>query len=178
MTSERLINAIAGFLRPKVEAAGGVFALSETVAHTLGLLSGGAGKFRVILQWQREAATGNRGEREMIFLVIVQQGVTLGVNPGDAVTVQRPASMLETTQADSSTSSLNNAPLMQRCTEVCRWTRSIKFSNADLQQWMPSCVPGNAYWLNDPSFPTKQIAHEFAIRFANDSTASEAVNVE
>lgn len=176
MTSERIINAVAGFLRTKVEAAGGVFALSETVAHTLSLLSGGAGRFRVIVQWQREAATGNRGEREMTFLVIVQQGIsTLGVNPGDGVSVQRPAGMLESTTADSTTSGLNNAPLMQRCTQVCAWTRSIKFSNADVQQQMPACVPGNAYWLNDPSFPTKQIAHEFTVRFANDSTTAEVV---
>jgi len=176
MTSERILNAIAAKLRPKVTAAGGVFDLSADVASTLSLLGGSAGRFRVILQWQRETRTENRGEREMTFLVIVQQGIsTLGVNPGDGVSVSRPASLLESTSADSTTSSLNNAPLLQRCTQICAWVRALKFSNADVQQHMPACVPGNAYWLTDPNFPTKQIAHEFSVRFANESTTAEVV---
>ena len=90
MTSARLLNAIADYLTPQVVEAGGVFALSETVAQTLALLQTGPGKFRVVLQWQRERKTENRGEREMTFLVIIQQGVTLGIKPGDTVSVQRP----------------------------------------------------------------------------------------
>lgn len=176
MTSERILNAIATFLRTKVQAAGGVFDLSVDVAHTLSLLGGSAGRFRVILQWQREAATENRGEREMTFLVITQQGIsTLGVNPGDGVSVSRPAGMLDSTTADSTTSSLNNAPLLQRSTAVQAWVRAIKFSNADVQQHMPVCRPGNAYWLNDPNFPTKQIAAEFSVRFANETTTAEVI---
>ena len=183
MTSERLINAIAGFLQTKVVAARGVFALSETVANTLSLLSGSAGRFRVILQWQREGATGNRGEREMTFLVIVQHGgQNLAVKPGDAVTVKRAAGLDGVTvdgelPTGDSVASFENAPLMQRCTQVSKWVRSIKFTNPDLQQWSPACVPGNSYWLNDESFPTRQIAHEFTVRFCNDATATEGVTV-
>ena len=166
MTSERILNALATFLRTKTVAAGGVLALSETVANTLAMLGTGMpGSFRVILQWQREAGTGNRGEREMTFLVIVQQGgQNLSINPGDVVSVTRPAG------ADD-----NNAALLQRCTQVCAWVRAIKFSNADVQQHMPVCVPGTASWVHDPSFPTRQIAHEFAVRFANEPTTQETI---
>ena len=182
MTSERILNAIAAYLRPQVEDAGGVFALSETVANTLALLSGSPGRFRVILQWQQENPTGNRGEEEMTFLVIVQHGgQNLGVNPGDAITVTRPSALEATTAdsdaptADSDRANLNNAPLMQRCTQIYKLVRAIKFTNQDIQQQMPQCVPHRAYWLNDTSFPTRQSAQEFKVLFANDATSSTNV---
>jgi hypothetical protein len=173
MTAERLLNAIAGFLEPQVTAAGGVFALSETVARTISLLSGSPGRWRVIVQWQRTEPTGNRGERRMTLLVIVQQsGQNLGVNPGDVITVNRPSALSLTTAddggaptVDSDTASLNNAPLMQRCTQVCAWVRSLRFTNQDVQQQWPVMQPGADYWLNDPAFPTRQIAHEFTVNF-------------
>ncbi len=185
MTSERLLNAIAAFLRTKVEDAGGVFSLSETVANTLSLLGGSAGRFRVILQWQQEQPTGNRGEEEMTFLVIVQQGgPNLGVNPGDAITVSRPSALSALTAdsdgpltVDSDRSNLNNAPLMQRCTQFYKALRSLKFTNPDINQQMPHCAPGRAYWLNDSSLPTRQIAKEFKVRFANDATTAETLTV-
>ena len=185
MTSERLLNAIAGFLRPKVESAGGEFALSETVANTLSLLGGSPGRFRVILQWQQEQPTGNRGEEEMTFLVIIQQGgQNLGIKPGDAITIQRPSGLSALTAdsdgpltVDTDRASLNNAPLMQRCTQFHKALRSLKFTNADINQQMPHCAPGRAYWLNDPSFTTRQIAKEFKVRFANDATAAETITV-
>lgn len=183
MTSERILNAVAAFLRPKVLAAGGVFALSESVANTLSLLSGGAGRFRVIVQFQREAPLGDaRGGRVLTLLIIVQHGgQNLSVNPGDAVTVVRPASLSATTAdsdaptSDSETASLNNAALMQRCSQVCQWARSIRFLNADIMQEWPQMKPGASYWLNDPSFPTRQIAHEFMVGFSLDSVTVENV---
>jgi hypothetical protein len=63
MTAERLFNTLAAHLRTKTLAAGGVFAQSETVEHTLSLLSGSAGRFRVILQWQQEKPGSGRGVR-------------------------------------------------------------------------------------------------------------------
>jgi hypothetical protein len=183
MTSERIINAVAAFLKTKVEAAGGVFSLSETVANTISLLSGSAGRFRVILQWQRESGDEPRGQRTMTMLIIVQQGgQNLSVNPGDAITVTRPSSLSTTTAdddgpltADSPTASLANAALMQRCTQVCQWARSIRFLNPDIQQSFPQMKPGSSYWLNDASFPTKQIAHEFMVQFAMDALTLENV---
>lgn len=179
MTSERLFNALADLLATDTTAAGGVFSRSETVAQTLSLLSGSAGRFRVILQWQREAPTGNRNEREMTVLVIVQQGgPNLGVNPGDAVSVQRPAAMLDTTHADSTTSSLNNAPLMQRCTEVNGWLRGVTFpAHRDVNQTWPVLEQGPAYWLNDPTLPTRQIAHEWKVRFVQDAVTQRVVAI-
>lgn len=183
MTSERIINTLAAFLTPKVQAEGGILALSETVQQTLGLLSGSAGRWRVIVQFQREAATGNRGERALTCLVIVQQGgQNLSVKPGDAITVQRPASLSVTTAddagaptVDNATASLNNAPLMQRCTQVCTWLRSMRLTNQDIQQQWPQLELGASYWLNDPSIPTRQIAHEFTVRYTQNAVTTETV---
>lgn len=156
MTPERILNATASFLRSKVEAEGGVFALSETVARTLALLSQGPGKWRVILQYQRGAPTGNRGERVMTMLIIVQAAQTLGVQPGDAVSVADDA-------------------LLKHCTQVCKWTRSMRFVNADIQQQWPQMEMGADYWLNDPNFPTRQIAHEFMVKYSQDGVTTEDV---
>lgn len=183
MTSERILNAVAAFLRPKVEAAGGVFALSETVDNTLSLLSGSAGRFRVILQWQRESGDEPRGQRTMTMLIIVQHGgQNLGVKPGDAVTVSRPSALSATTAdsdgpltVDSTTASLDNAPLMMCCTRVCQWARSIRFLNADIDQQFPQMKPGTGYWLNDPKFTTRQIAHEFMVKFGMEAVTLENV---
>ncbi len=181
MTSARLLNAIADYLTPQVVEAGGVFALSETVAQTLALLQTGPGKFRVVLQWQRERKTENRGEREMTFLVIIQQGVTLGIKPGDTVSVQRPGPLSgvtadrDTPTADNVRTTLNSDPLLQVCTTVAAWLRALRFTNADIIQRMPTCEAGDAYWLNDASFPTKQVAHEYSVRFALESTTAEEV---
>ena len=183
MTAERIINAVAAFLSPKTLAEGGVFSLSETVAHTLALLSGSAGRFRVIVQFQRDAPTGERGERMLTLLIIVQQGgQNLSVNPGDAITVSRPASLSATTvdndgplTMDSGTAGLNNAALMQRCTQVGRWARSMRFTNRDMQQQWPQMEAGAAYWLTDPSFTTRQIAHEYMVKYASDGVSTEDV---
>lgn len=181
MTSATLLNGIADYLRPKVVAAGGVFALSETVAQTIAALQTGPGKFRVVLQWQRESKTENRGEREMTFLAIVQQGVSLGIKSGDTVSVQRPGPLSgvtadqETPTADNVTTVLNSDPLLQCCTRVVNWLRALKLTNTDIIQRFPTCELGGAYWLNDPSFPTRQIAHEFTVRFALDLTTAEEV---
>lgn len=182
MTPERILNSVAAFLTPKVQREGGVLALSETVANTLSLLSGSPGRFRVIVQFQRDAPA-NRGERAVTMLVIVQQGgQNLGVKPGDAVSISRPASLSVTTAdsdsaptADSETASLNNAPLLQRCTQVCAWLRSINFKNRDIKQDWPQMMQGAAYWLNDPAFPTRQIAHEFTVHYGQSQVTTEEV---
>lgn len=185
MTIERIINAVAAFLRRKVEAEGGVFELSATVQNTLSLLAGGAGRWRVIVQFQRDDPGGanNRGERKLTMLIIVQQaGQNLAVNPGDAITVSRPPSLAATTvdnngplTTDSATASLNNAPLMQRCTQVAKWARSIRFTNKDMRQDWPQMMGGAAYWLSDPSFPQRQIAHEFSVLYGQDGVTTEDV---
>jgi hypothetical protein len=176
MTSERILNAVATYLRTKVTAEGGMLDLSDSVDSTLRLLGTSAGRFRVIVQWQREAPMGEaRGGRTLTMLVIVQQGKDLSINPGDAVSVSRPASMLQTTLADSTTSSLNNAPLMQRNTQVRTWCRAIKFSNADIAQQWPAMQPGASYWLNDPNIPTRQIANEFTVAFGESAVTTESV---
>lgn len=173
MTPERIFNSLAAFLRTRVEARGGVFAESETVAHTLSMLSGSPGRWRVIQQWQREDDTDNRTETTMRLLVIVQQGgQNLGVKPGDAITVQRPSALAATTvdsdlpTVDSETASLDNAPLMVQVTRVCQWLRAVRWTNKDIIA--EPLKRRSAYWLNDPDFPTRQIATEWEIKFTSE----------
>ncbi len=147
MTSDRLFNALAAYLEPKVKAARGVFAPAETVAETLAMLAQGPGQWRCILQWQREEPTGNRGEMEMRFLVIVQQAKGLGVMPG----------------ADMMTDRAGDDPLLKRANKVWRWMRAITFDNADIDR--TPVAQGKTQWLTDPNFPTRQISAEFGIRY-------------
>lgn len=176
MTAERLLNAIATHLRTLTEAAGGEFDLSETVDQTLSLLGHSAGRFRVILQWQQERPGSGRGVREMTVLVIVQMGSGIpSVEPGELLSVQRLSSLHATTAdspapaADSDTASFNNASLLHRCSQVCAWISALHFpAHADVQQHWPVMAPGRFYWLNDPSIPTVQRAHEYSVNYAQD----------
>ena len=147
MTSDRLFNALAAYLEPKVKKERGVFAPAETVAETLAMLAQGPGQWRCILQWQREDPTGNRGEMEMKFLVIIQQSKGLGVMPGADMMIKRA----------------NDDALLTRANQVWRWVRMITFDNPDIDK--TPIAQGKTQWLTDPSFPTRQISAEFGIRY-------------
>jgi len=169
MTAERLLNAIAAYLRPLVEAEGGVFALSATVDETLSLLAHSAGRFRVVLQWQQERQGGCRGAREMTVLVIVQMGSGVpSAAPGDLLSVQRL----------SGGGAYTDASLMRRASEVCAWVLGIHFpAHADVSQDWPVMQPGRYYWLHDRNVPTVQRAHEFTIAYAQDVVTVSAVSI-
>jgi hypothetical protein len=185
MTAERLFNTLGIHLRAKTIAAGGVFAQSETVEQTLSLLSGSAGRFRVILQWQQEKPGSGRGVREMTVLVIVQMGgQNLAVNMGDLVSVQRPSSLsaitadAEMPTADSGTASFNNSSLLHRASQVCGWMLGIHFpTHDDVQQHWPVMEPGRYYWLSDPKIPTVQRAHEFTVTYAPDEVEAVPLTI-
>lgn len=185
MTAERLFNALAAHLRTKALAEGGVFAQSETVEHTLALLSGSAGRFRVILQWQQERPGTGRAERQMTVLVIVQMGGgNLGVNAGDLLSLQRPSSLSATTAdaemptADSITASFNNSSLLHRASQVCGWMLGVHFpTHPDVQQHWPVMEPGRYYWLADPKLPTVQRAHEFTVTYAPDEVTAVPLTI-
>lgn len=186
MTAERLFNTLAAHLRTKTLAEGGVFSPSESVEQTLSLLSGSAGRFRVILQWQQEKPNpGGRCMRDMTVLIIVQMGGgNLGVNFGDLVSVQRPSSLSATTAdaeaplADSGTASFNNSSLLHRASQVCGWMLGIHFpTHADVQNQWPVMEPGRYYWLSDPKIPTVQRAHEFTVTYAPDEVEAVALTI-
>lgn len=185
MTAERLFNALSTHLKVKTLAEGGVFSASETVEQTIALLSGSAGRFRVILQWQQERPGTGRGERQMTVLVIVQMGGgNLGVNPGELLSVQRPSSLSATTAdaemptADSSTASFNNSSLLHRASQVCGWMLGIHFpAHQDVQQHWPVMEPGRYYWLADPKLPTVQRAHEFTVTYAPDEVEAVPLTI-
>lgn len=158
MTSDRIFNAIAGYLSPKVVADKGVFAVSETVAETMGMLAASPASWRCILQWQREDdVSGARGVMQAKFLVIVQQAKGLQIDKGADVTV----------------SSAGKDALLKRFNTVAGWVRGLRFPNADTEQQPMKLLA--AYWLNDPTFPTRQISGEFATSYGLD--AVELTNV-
>lgn len=185
MTAERLFNALGAYLKAKTLAEGGVFAQSETVEQTLSLLSGSAGRFRVILQWQQERPGTGRAERQMTVLVIVQMGGgNLGVNPGELLSVQRPSSLSATTAdaemptVDSGTASFNNSSLLHRASQVCGWMLGIHFpTHPDVQPHWPVMEPGRYYWLADPKLPTVQRAHEFTVTYAPDEVEAAPLTI-
>lgn len=185
MTAERLFNTLSTYLKAKTLAEGGVFSQSETVEQTLSLLSGSAGRFRVILQWQQEKPGSGRGVREMTVLVIVQMGgQNLSINPGDLLSVQRPSSLSATTAdaemptVDSGTASFNNSSLLHRASQVCGWMLGIHFpTHADVQNQWPVMEPGRYYWLTAPGLPTVQRAHEFTVSYGPDAVEAVALTI-
>lgn len=189
MTTERLFNAIAAHLRPLVTARNGVFSLSETPEQTLSLLAAsGAGRWRLVQQWQQARPTENirSQEREMTMLFIVQTpGQILSINSGEGVSVQRPSGISATTTdndgpltTDSSLASMDNSALMQRCTQVKDWLRAMAFPTAkDVAQQWPVMQLGREYWLTDKSLPMRQIAHECSVKFLLDGLTLTAVTV-
>lgn len=159
MTSDRIFNALAAHLEPKVVAAGGVFAPSETVAETLALLGLTPTSWRCILQWQRDDDTANRGESRAKFLLIVQQGKTLSVVKG----------------ADVATGQAGRDAILKRFNAASAWLRAVQFSNPDVSK--EPMKQGSAYWLNDPTIPTRQIAGEFMVAYGLDAVDLEGVTI-
>lgn len=146
MTSDRIFNCLARHLEALVTANGGVFAASETVAQTLSMLVQGPGRWRCILQWQREDPA-QRGENELKVLVVVQQAIGLSIKSGEDVTVKRG----------------DDLALLPRANQVFAWLRAVTFDNPDIDK--PPLSQGKTQWLADPSFPTRQISAEFAIKY-------------
>lgn len=159
MTSDRLFNALAAYLSPKVLAAGGVFSPSETVAETLALLAQSPMGWRCILQWQREDDTGARNENKLKVLLVVQQGQGLGVAKGASLTLTRPGS----------------EPLLKRFNIVAGWVRAVQFTNPDVEKKPLQQL--SAYWLHDPAIPTRQIGGEFAVCYGLDSVTLVDVTI-
>lgn len=150
MTSDRIFAGLAAYLEPRVKAAGGVFSPSDTVDATLGLLAQAPTSWRCILQWQREDDTPNRNEMRARFLLIIQQGKGLSVNTADGLTLFG--------------ASAPQPPLLQRFNTAAAWLRAVVFANTDVRQQPIKQI--NAQWLNDPTFPTRQISGEFEIFYA------------
>ena len=147
MTSDLIFNAVAAYLKSQVEAHQGIFAPSETVAETLAMLAQSPGRWRCILQWQREddTSTAVRNELRLKLLLIVQQSKGLSIDKGADVTVLRAG----------------DPALLTRFNQAAAWMLAITFTDRDIER--SALKQGNAQWLNDPQFPTKQISGEFSI---------------
>jgi hypothetical protein len=157
MTSDRIFNALAAYLKPKVEAEGGTFSPSETVAETLAFLGQSPGRWRCILQWQREDDTPNRNELQMKFLVIVQQGKGLPAQAG----------------ADVAKARAGDKSLLQRFNETAAWVRAACFTNQDIRR--EPIKQHNAQWVTDPAFPTRQISGEFSVFYGPSPVTLQAL---
>lgn len=147
MTSDAIFNRLAAHLKSLVEGEGGIFAASETVAETLSMLGQSPGRWRCILQWQREDDTAARNELRLGVLLIVQQGKGMAIDKGSDVTVSRAG----------------DSALLARFNQAAAWMRAVWFTNEDIAK--EPMRQGNAQWLNDPNFPTRQISGEFSIAY-------------
>lgn len=160
MTSDRIFNAIGAYLQPLVEADQGVFSPSETVADTMAMLAASPTRWRCILQWQREDDVPNaRGVMQAKFLVIVQQARGLQVEKGADITLSKDG----------------KDALLKRFNKVAGWVRGLRFSNEDTDQ--QPMKPAAFYWLNDPTFPTRQIAGEFTTSYALTSVPLATITI-
>jgi len=146
------MRSIGNYLKPLVEAEGGIFALSGTVEDTLTMLSQSPGRWRCLCQWQREQAQGStRTAVQATFLFIVQQAKGLHVNPGQDVQDKRGA----------------DPALLDRAEFVQQAMRACRFNHPQIDA--AGFMLGSRYWLSDPRFPTRQIAMEFTLLFGCDS---------
>lgn len=160
MTSERIFACLCRYLEPKVQAANGIFAQSETVEETLGMLTSSPGRWRCILQWQREEPVPNaRGVHELSLLVIIQQAKGLPAQSGLGAVLAQPG----------------HKALLERANEVFRWMRAVVFDNHDIDK-----VPlrqGKTQWMSDPAFPTRQISAVFSLNYGLETVTMQHLTV-
>lgn len=160
MDATTILNAAGDYLKTKVEAAGGVFELSGTVDDTLAKLAQSPGRWRVLLQWQREDDQGStRTATIMKLLLIVQQAKGLNVRAGADVSVARGS----------------DPSLLERVEQTRQWMRGLRLQHAQIGG--RGFEGGASYWLSDPAFPTRQIAMEFSIMYGRGPTDTETIEL-
>lgn len=160
MTIPTLLNTLASYLRPLVESNNGVWALSETVEDTLALLTQAPNKWRCVLQWQRSEALGETATVANVrFMLVIQQSKGLPATPlaGDA------------------TSRAGNPPLLERADQVIAWVRQIRIASTETDRRGPYF--SSAYWITDPTIPSRQLAAEFTLTMSLDAVQPQAVPV-
>ena len=152
MTAATILNSLAAYLQPIIEAEKGVFEPSGTVEDTLAKLQQAPGRWRCILQWQREDDLGvSKAVTSMTILVIVQQARGLAIAKGK----------------DVSTNRAGDPSILDRAEFVRDLVRGARFVHDQLDKGF---LGKASYWLVDPKFPTRQLAMEFTISYGRGPT--------
>ena len=147
MTADRILVALGNHLQNLATAEGGTVDLSGTPASTLEMLRQGPARWRIIIQWLRMDQISQASAFAMRFLVIVQQGKGLHLQPGRDVQTDR--------QGDPA--------LLTRLHQVIDWVRAVRFESASIDS--NDMNPKAAYFLVDPDNPSRQAAAEFVCNF-------------
>lgn len=162
MTSSRILNALADYLRPLVEQAGGSFELSGEPQSTLSLLRGAPGTWRCILQWQREQRVSTHSAAmRMTFLVIVQHNAGLPL----------------AARADLAGPRAGDSALLERMESVIAWVRSCHLQDERIDGQLP-INPQSIAYLTDDQFPGRQVYAEFNVAYGMDGITRVPVTFE
>ena len=65
--------------------------------------------------------------------------------------------------------------LLARVEQVRGWVRGLRLQHSQIDG--KGFAGGRSYWLSDPSFPTRQIAMEFAMFFGRGPTETTIVTL-
>lgn len=160
MNAPRILTSLDAHLRPLIEAQGGTLEICGTVEDTLARLAQAPGKWRVILQWQREEALGStRTAVELRFLAIVQQGRGLSIDAG----------------ADVHKNRATDPALLARMNHVRSLIRAVRWQHPEIDGVGPQLR--STQWLTDPGLPTRQITIEFSLQMGLDSITPAAIPI-
>jgi len=162
VTSSRILNALASYLRPLVEQQAGSFELSGEPQSTLDLLRGAPGTWRCILQWQREdRISTHSAAMRMTFLVIVQHN----------------AGLPHATRADVAGSRAGDPALLHRMEQVIAWVRACELKSPAIDTQLP-INPQAIGYLAAEEFPGRQVYAEFPIVYGMSGITRVPVAVE
>lgn len=153
MTAATILNSLAAYLQPVIEAEKGIFEASGTVEDTLAKLQQAPGRWRVILQWQREDDLGqNKAVTNMTILVVIQQSRGLAIAKG----------------ADVAGSRAGDPSILDRAEFIRDLVRGARFVHPQIDA--NGFLGKGSYWLVDPRFPTRQKAMEFTLTYGRGPT--------
>jgi len=158
MNASTIFASLEAHLRPLIAAQGGTLEICGTVEDTLARLAQAPGKWRVILQWQREEALGStRTAVELRFLAIVQQAKGMGIDAG----------------ADMHKERAGDPALLTRMELVRNLIRAVRWQHPEIDGTGPQLR--STTWLTDPRFPTRQVNIEFSLQIGLDSITPAAI---
>jgi hypothetical protein len=158
MNAPRILTSLDAHLRPLIAAQGGTLEICGTIEDTLARLAQAPGKWRVILQWQREEALGStRTAVELRFLAIVQQAKGMSIDAG----------------ADMHKERAGDPALLARVNLIRDLIRAVRWQHPEIDGTGPQLRATT--WLTDPRLPTRQVSIEFSLQMGLDSITPAAI---
>ena len=160
MNAPTILASLEAYLKPLIAEEGGTLEICGTVEDTLARLAQSPGRWRVLLQWQREEALGStRTAVEMRFLVIIQQARGMGIDAG----------------ADMHKDRAGDPSLRARMELVRGLVRGVRWAHPEIDGAGPQLR--STQWLSDPRFPTRQVSAEFGLIMGLDAISPAAIPI-